>query len=86
MRPRFIEPLFAMFFSASLRTWSQAVIPLALSEREGSGVTRPFSFAPPLGAAGERSRMDPSSLSAPWQSSTTHPISRRTSAHVPHSS
>jgi hypothetical protein len=65
------------------------VILLALSECEGSGVTRPFSYAPSSGAAGERSRMDPSSLSASWQGSatqsTTHPISRRTSAHVPHS-
>ena len=35
-----------------------------------SGVTRPFSSAPPLGAAGERSRMDLSSIStlSPTQS------------------
>jgi hypothetical protein len=72
----------------------KTVIPLALSEceglaqseREGSGVTRHFSSAPPPSPTGEHSRMDPSSISAPWQRSTTHPISRRTSAHVPHSS
>jgi hypothetical protein len=37
------------------RPIAQTVIP--------SGVTRPFSSAPPLGAAGERSRMDPASIS-----------------------